>query len=89
METQSEEKKDKTFAGFGEKVDGFVNEFQEAADKLEKEFREKFEDLKATAERLKKEAENKERWQEVEENLRKAADEVASAFRAAFRKRDP
>lgn len=89
METQRDEKKDKTFSNFGEKVDGFVHEFQEAADKLEKEFREKFEELKVAAERVKKEAENKERWQEVEDNLRKAADEVASAFRAAFRKREP
>jgi hypothetical protein len=42
-----------------------------------------------TAERLKKEAESKERWREVENNLKKAADELSNAFRAAFRKRTP
>jgi hypothetical protein len=89
METKEEEgKAEKNFKNFGKKVDGFVQEFQEAADKIEKEFKEKFEELKVTAEKLKKEAENKERWQEVETNLKKAGDEVANAFRAAFKKRD-
>jgi Sec-independent protein translocase protein TatA len=87
METQDEGKTEKGFKNFGRKVDGFIHEFQEAADRLEKEFREKYEELKVSAERLKKEAENKERWQEVEESLKKAGDEVANAFRAAFRKK--
>ena len=47
------------------------------------------EELKDTAEKLKREAESKERWREVEANLKKAADELSSAFRAAFRKRTP
>jgi hypothetical protein len=89
MEPNNEGKAEKNFKSFGKKVDGFVSEFQEAADKMEKEFREKFEELKVAADKVKKEAENKERWQEVEENLKKAADEVANAFRAAFRKREP
>ena len=89
MEDKEEGKAEKSFQNFGKQVDGFIHEFQEAAEKLEVEFKQKFEELKVAADRAKKEAENKERWREVEDNLRKAADEVASAFRAAFRKREP
>ena len=88
METQDEGKAEKHFKNFGKKVDGFMAEFKEATEKLEKEFQEKFEELKVSAEKLKKEAENKERWKEVEENLKRAGDEVASAFKAAFKKRE-
>ena len=88
MEPNEEGKAEKSFKNFGKKVDGFVQEFQEAAGKLEKEFREKFEELKVSADKIKKEAENKERWQEVEQSLKKAGDEVANAFNAAFKKRD-
>ena len=89
MESSNEGKSKTNFENFGKKVDGFVSEFQEAADKLEKEFKEKFEELKIAAEKLKKEAENKERWQEVEANLKKAGEEVSNAFKAAFKKKEP
>jgi ElaB/YqjD/DUF883 family membrane-anchored ribosome-binding protein len=88
METNEEGKAEKNFKNFGKKVDGFLSEFQEATERLEKEFQQKFEELKVTAEKLKKEAENKERWQEVETSLKKAGDEVANAFKAAFKKKD-
>jgi sugar-specific transcriptional regulator TrmB len=88
METNDEGKAEKNFKSFGKKVDVFISEFQEATERLEKEFQQKFEELKITAEKLKKEAENKERWQEVEISLKKAGDEVANAFRAAFKKKD-
>lgn len=88
METNDEGRAEKGFKSFGKKVDEFVSEFQEATEKLEKEFQQKFEELKVTAEKLKKEAENKERWQEVETSLKKAGDEVANAFKAAFKKKD-
>jgi hypothetical protein len=88
METNEQGKAEKSFSSFGKKVDVFVQEFQEAADKLEKEFREKYEELKVSADKIKKEAENRERWQEVEQSLKKASDEVANAFKAAFKKRD-
>ncbi len=89
METNNEGKNEKKFKNFGKKVDGFMSELNEAAEKLQKEFREKYEELKSTAETLKKESENKDRWKEVEESLKKASDEFANAFKAAFRKRDP
>lgn len=87
METHEEGKNEKSFRSFGQKVDQFLDELDEAGERLRKEFEEKYEELKVAAERLKKEAENKERWQEVEMKLKKAADELADAFKAAFRKR--
>jgi hypothetical protein len=89
METKDEGKNEKSFKTFGKKVDEFLEELNEAGEKLQKEFEEKFEELKVTAEKLKKEAESKERWKEVEMNLKKAADELSHAFKAAFRKRNP
>jgi hypothetical protein len=88
METNEEGKAEKTFKGFGKKVDEFMIELNEAGERLQKEFQSKFEELKVSAEKLKKEAENKERWKEVEENLKKAGDELRNAFRAAFKKKD-
>jgi C4-dicarboxylate-specific signal transduction histidine kinase len=89
MEHKDAGKDEKSFQTFGQKVDLFLEELNEAGEKLQKEFEEKFEDLKVTAERLKKEAESKERWREVENNLKKAADELGRAFKAAFKKRSP
>lgn len=88
METSEEGKAEKSFKNFGKKVDGFISEFQEAAEKLEQEFRQKYEELKASADKVKKEAGNNERWQEVEAGLKKAGDEVANAFRTAFKKKE-
>ncbi|MEX2230665.1 MAG: hypothetical protein WD824_00785 [Cyclobacteriaceae bacterium] len=89
MEIKDEGKNEKTFKGFGKKVDQFLVELNEAGEKLQKEFEEKFEELKQTADKLKKEAESNERWKEVENNLKKAADELSNAFKAAFKKRNP
>ena len=88
METSNEGRNEKKFKNFGKKVDDFMVDLNEAGEKLQKEFREKFEELKATAEKIKKESENSERWKEVEESLKKASDELGNAFRAAFKKRD-
>ncbi|MBT1704156.1 hypothetical protein [Chryseosolibacter indicus] len=88
MEPQEEGKAEKTFKSFGKRVDAFVEELNEAAEKLEKEFEMKYEELKVSAEKLRKEAESKERWKEVELSLKKAGDELRNAFSAAFKKRD-
>jgi hypothetical protein len=88
METGNEGRNEKKFKNFGKKVDDFMMDLHEAGDKLQKEFREKFEELKATAEKIKKESENNDRWKEVEDSLKKASDELGNAFKAAFKKRD-
>ena len=84
MDTKDEGKAEKTFKSFGKKVDAFLQELNEAGEKLHREFEQKYDDLKDTAEKLKKEAENKDRWKEVELNLKKAGDELGKAFKAAF-----
>jgi rRNA maturation endonuclease Nob1 len=88
METNEEGKAEKKFKGFGKKVDLFMAELNEAGEKLQKEFQIKFEELKVSAEKIKNEAENKERWKEVEDSLKKAGDELGNAFRAAFKKKN-
>ena len=88
METDNEGRNEKKFKNFGKRVDDFMMDLNDASEKLQKEFREKFEELKATAEKIKKESENNERWKEVEDSLKKASDELGKAFKAAFKKRD-
>lgn len=89
METNNEGKNEKTFKNFGRKVDDFVTELNEASERLRNEFKEKYDELRSTAEKIKKESETNERWKEVEDSLRKAGDELANAFKAAFKKREP
>ena len=88
MDAKDEGKNEKTFKNFGKRVDEFVNELNEAGDKLQKEFQEKYEELKVAAEKMKKEAESKERWKEVEASLKKAGEELKNAFNAAFKKKE-
>jgi rRNA maturation endonuclease Nob1 len=88
METNDPGKAEKTFKNFGKKVDEFMAELNVAAEKLQKEFNAKYDELKVSAEKLKNESENKERWKEVEESLKRAGDELSKAFKAAFKKRE-
>ena len=88
METNEQGKAEKTFKNFGKKVDEFMAELSEAGGKFQREFNEKFEELKVSAEKLRNDSENKERWKEVEESLKKAGDELSKAFKAAFKKRE-
>lgn len=88
METTNEGRAEKAFKNFGKKVDEFLADLDDTGEKFQKEFNEKYEELKVSGEKLKKETENKERWKEVEESLKKAGDELSKAFKAAFKKRD-
>ena len=88
MEPNEQGKAEKAFTNFGKKVDDFVVELGEAGERLNKEFQQKYEELKLSAEKLRKEAENKERWREVEDSLKKAGDELGRAFKAAFSKKE-
>ena len=94
MEPSQEEKSEnqegkgeKFFKEFGKKMDQFLVELREAGDRAQVDFQKKFDELKKTGENLKKEAVNKERWKEVEASLKKAGEELESAFKAAFKKK--
>lgn len=88
METKQEGQAERFFKEFGKRVDLFLVDLKDAGQRAEKDFQEKFEELKESAERLKKEAENKERWKEVEDSLKKAGREMENAFKSAFKKKD-
>jgi phosphoglycerate-specific signal transduction histidine kinase len=53
---------------------------------VEADLKKKFEELKVAADKLKNDAENKERWKEVEASLKKAGEELENAVKAAFKK---
>jgi phosphoglycerate-specific signal transduction histidine kinase len=87
MET-NDGKAEKFFKDFGKKVDQFILEAKDAGSRLEVDLQKKYDELKVTAEKLKSEVENKERWKEVEVSLKKASDELSNAFKAAFKKKE-
>ena len=88
METNQEGKAEKFFKDFGKKLDQFLVELKDAGTRAEADMQTKYDELKVAAEKLKKEAENKERWKEVESSLKKAGSELENAFKTAFRKKE-
>ncbi len=84
---ETDGKAEKFFKEFGKKVDQFIIEAKEASTRLEGDLQKKFDELKASAEKFKNDAENKERWKEVEVSLKKAGDELSNAIKAAFKKK--
>jgi hypothetical protein len=88
METNQEGKAEKFFKEFGKKMDQFLVELKDAGTRAETDMQQKYEELKVAAEKLKKEAENKERWKEVESSLKKAGSELENAFKSAFKKKE-
>ena len=88
MDNTKEGKSEKFFKEFGKRVDLFIKELNEASTRAQGEFKDRFEDLKSSAERLKNEMEDKDRWKEVEESLKRAGKELENAFASAFKKKD-
>ena len=88
METNEEGKAEKFFKEFGKKLDQFLVELKDAGTRAEADMQQKYDDLKTAAEKIKKEAENKERWKEVEASLKKAGAELENAFKSAFKKKE-
>ncbi len=86
MEPNQEGKAEKFFKDFGKKLDVFLAEAKDAGSRAEVDLRKKYEELKVSAEKLKADTQNKERWKEVEMSLKKAAEELEKAAKAAFRK---
>ncbi len=88
METNTEGNAEKFFKEFGKKLDQFVVEAKDAGQRMEADFKQKFEELKGAGEKLKAEVENKDRWREVEAGLKKAGEEFEKAMKAAFARRN-
>ena len=86
MENDEEGKAEKMLKDFGKRLDQFSVEVREASTRVEGDLRNKYKELKVSAEKLKQEARNKERWKEVETALKKAGEELENAMKAAFRK---
>jgi lysyl-tRNA synthetase class I len=81
-------KAEKFFTDFGKKLDKFLVEVKDAGNRAEADAQKKYQELKEAAERLKREAQNKERWKEVEDGLTRAGEEMERAFKAAFKKKE-
>jgi hypothetical protein len=88
METNDTGKAEKFFKEFGKRLDQFMVEAKDASTRMETDMKEKFEELKESAEKIKNEAGNKERWKEVEEGLKRAASELEKTFKTAFKKKE-
>jgi len=85
---ENENQQEKRFEHFGKRVDKFMDELEEAGERLQQEFSQRLDELKVSAEKLKKEAQNSDRWKEVEISLKRAGDELGKAAKAAFSKRE-
>jgi hypothetical protein len=88
MEENKEGSAEKFFKDFGKKMDQFAQELKEAGSRAEVDLQKKYEEVKAAAQKLKTEAQKKERWQEVEASLKKASEEMENAFKSAFKKKE-
>ena len=88
MENNQEGKAETFFKDFGKKLDQFFAEAKDAGTRVEADLKKKYEELKVSAEKLKNDTQNKDRWKEVEASLKKAGEELEKAAKAAFRKKD-
>lgn len=87
MEANQEGKAEKFFREFGKKFDQFLVEAKDAGNRAEADIRSKYDELKIAAERIKNEANDKDRWKEVEASLKKAGAELENALKTAFKKK--
>ncbi len=87
-EGNQEGKAETFFKDFGKKIDQFMGEAKDASARVEKDLQKKYEELKASAEKLRNDSKNKEKWQEVEASLKRAGEELEKAVKAAFRKEE-
>lgn len=88
MEEDKEGKAEKFLKDFGKKLDKILLDVRDAGNRMETDAQKKYDELKEAAERLKREAKNKDRWKEVEESLTKAGEELERTLKAAFKKRE-
>lgn len=87
-ENKEEGSAEKFFKDLGKRLDQFAVELKDASNRAEVDMKKKYEELKVAAEKLKKDAQDKERWKEVEASLKKAGQELENAFKSAFKKKE-
>lgn len=92
MVNREEGKAEKMFKEIGIKIDSLIHDLDKAADQAKEDYSDQIGELKRNAEKLKTEFYDfqdkyKDRWDEVEANLKKAGNDLKSAFKAAFKKK--
>ena len=87
MEKNQEGNAEKFFKDFGKRLDQFLDELKDAGNRMETDFKKKYDELKTAAEKISRDAENKKRWEEVETALKKAGKEMENALRTVFNKK--
>jgi hypothetical protein len=87
MEQKEKGQSEQFFSDFGRKMDQFLGEVKEAGSRVEADLKSKFEELKVAAEKVKEVTEDKERWKEVENGLKKAGTELEKVFITVFKKK--
>lgn len=87
MEKNEQGNAENFFKDFGKKLDQFMIELKDASSRLEIDFKKRYEELKEAAERLSKEAKDKQKWKDIENDLKRAGKEMENAFKEAFKKK--
>ena len=85
METNEKGNAEKFFNDFGKKLDQFMLELKDASGRLEIDMKKKYEELKEAASRLSKEMENKQKWKDMEADLKRAGKEMEETLKSAFK----
>lgn len=87
MEKNEQGNAENFFKDFGKKLDQFMVELKDASNRLEIDFKKKYDELKEAADRLSKEAKDKQKWKDLENDLKRAGKEMENAFKEAFKKK--
>ena len=88
METNQQGNAENFFKDFGKKLDQFFVELKDAGNRLEVDFRQKYEDLKVAGEKLSQEVKDKQKWKDLEADLKRAGKEMEEALKSAFGKKN-
>jgi hypothetical protein len=87
METNQEGNAEKFFKDFGKKLDQFMVELKDAGNRVEVDLKKKYEELKVASGKLSQDEENKKRWQELQNGLKRAGKELEDTLKTVFKKK--
>jgi hypothetical protein len=88
METNEPGNTEKFFTEFGKKFDQFMIELKDASNRMESDLKKRYEELRQAAERISKEARDKQKWKDIEADLKRAGKEMEEALKSAFKKKN-